>query len=124
MWDRFPSLEVFWNAIHEETLCGLRRYWGVRVALIQAHLLDWMVSRFFVVYSVIGKYIRQAQNELCNLRSASTFEDKNPDNNLEDYGTPILEELLLNHGMQPEDVATLMMDMIILGVQAVSQHLI
>ena len=34
--------------------------------------------------------------------------------------SPVLEKVLLNEGVHPDDICTLLMDMIILGVQAVT----
>ncbi|XP_046624865.1 probable cytochrome P450 12a5, mitochondrial isoform X1 [Neodiprion virginianus] len=106
-------------------------------ALTSAHLYlsrcesGFQVWRFFetpytrklfaacdVIDGVIGKYIRQAQNKLRN-RSASTYQEKNSTaDNVEDNGSPILDKLILDQEMQPDDISTLIMDMIILGVQA------
>ncbi|XP_053997434.1 probable cytochrome P450 12a5, mitochondrial [Hylaeus anthracinus] len=65
-----------------------------------------------VLDGVVGKYVRQAQSKL---RSRSSAGGRNE--GIEE-GSPVLEKFLLNEGIHPDDVSTLLMDMIILGVQA------
>ncbi|XP_076683489.1 putative cytochrome P450 12a5, mitochondrial isoform X2 [Andrena cerasifolii] len=65
-----------------------------------------------ILDGVIGKYVRQTQS---NLRSRSSLMEKG--GRAED-SSPVLEKLLLNEGVHPDDICTLLMDMIILGVQA------
>lgn len=61
---------------------------------------------------IIGKYIRQTQDRLQTAKQGkSTGEKEN---------TPLLEKMLLQR-VHVDDISTLLMDMIILGVQAVSQ---
>nr|XP_034192784.1 probable cytochrome P450 12a5, mitochondrial isoform X1 [Osmia lignaria] len=60
-----------------------------------------------VLDGVIGKYVRHAQNKLRS-RSPQDVEG----------GSPVLEKFLLNEGIRPDDLCTLLMDMMILGVQA------
>lgn len=59
---------------------------------------------------IIGKYIRQVQNTSRN-RSALTYSEEN---------SSILEKLLSSQRLHPADVSTLLMDMAILGVQAMT----
>lgn len=63
---------------------------------------------------VIGKYVRHAQNKLRNRSPVGGKHDRAED------GSPVLEKFLLDEGIHPDDVCTLLMDMIILGVQAVT----
>lgn len=65
---------------------------------------------------MIAKHIHQAQNEMRNqlLQSeGGLFTSKDTNS--------VLEQLLISMSMKVEDVSTIMMDMIILGVQAVSK---
>ncbi|KAI4501604.1 hypothetical protein M0802_003481 [Mischocyttarus mexicanus] len=59
-----------------------------------------------VIDGLISKYIRQAQN---------TFQTRSPEDT-----SPILEKLLSSQRLHPDDVSTLLMDMAILGVQAMT----
>ncbi|XP_076396038.1 putative cytochrome P450 12a5, mitochondrial isoform X2 [Megachile rotundata] len=61
-----------------------------------------------VLDGVIAKHVRQAQNKLRTRAQSGKTEE----------GAPILEKFLLNEGIHPDDVCTLLMDMMILGVQA------
>ncbi|XP_012278927.1 probable cytochrome P450 12a5, mitochondrial isoform X2 [Orussus abietinus] len=65
-----------------------------------------------VIDGVLGKYIRQAQRKL-RILASGVQEEK-----VEEEGSPILEKLILDLHVHPDDVSTLLMDMIILGVQA------
>ncbi|XP_076171890.1 putative cytochrome P450 12a5, mitochondrial [Ptiloglossa arizonensis] len=65
-----------------------------------------------VLDGVIGKYVRHAQNKLRNRSPVGGKHDRAED------GSPVLEKFLLDEGIHPDDVCTLLMDMIILGVQA------
>lgn len=66
-----------------------------------------------VFFSVIGKYVRQAQGKL---RIRKSHAEKSL---MVEDSSPVLEKLLVNEGIHPDDICTLLMDMIILGVQAV-----
>ncbi|KAI4488966.1 hypothetical protein M0804_004464 [Polistes exclamans] len=59
-----------------------------------------------VIDGLLNKYIRQAQNTFRTRSSEDT--------------PPILEKLLLSQRLHPDDVSTLLMDMAILGVQAMT----
>ncbi|XP_017890644.1 probable cytochrome P450 12a5, mitochondrial [Ceratina calcarata] len=63
-----------------------------------------------VLDGVIAKYVRQAQSKLRTRAGDKSAEVEN--------SSPILEKFLLNEGIHPDDICTLLMDMIILGVQA------
>ncbi|XP_044009297.1 cytochrome P450 CYP12A2-like isoform X2 [Aphidius gifuensis] len=69
-----------------------------------------------VIDEIIGKFIRQAQNKFQS-RSATKFLEPSSETN---EGFPILEKLLADQQMHPDDLSTLLMDFILLGVQAVS----
>ncbi|KAG7197296.1 hypothetical protein KM043_018417 [Ampulex compressa] len=60
----------------------------------------------------IGKYVRQAQSKLMT-KPLSTYEDA-----CANEGPVVLRNLLVNQRIHPDDIATLLMDMIMLGVQA------
>lgn len=60
-------------------------------------------------FSIIAKYIRQVQRKL-EFKSSNEMENS----------SPVLESLLINQQMNLDDISTLLMDLIILGVQAVS----
>ncbi|XP_072767739.1 probable cytochrome P450 12a5, mitochondrial isoform X2 [Anoplolepis gracilipes] len=64
-----------------------------------------------ILDEIIGKYIRQAQNKLqvSSKQEKSTNEEKN---------LSLLEKMMIQR-IHSDDIATLLMDMIILGVQAV-----
>ncbi|XP_043789878.1 probable cytochrome P450 12a5, mitochondrial isoform X2 [Apis laboriosa] len=64
-----------------------------------------------VLDNVIGKYVRQAQ---CKLRVRKSHSEESSMNDR----SPVLEKLLLNEGIHPDDICTMLMDMIILGIQA------
>ncbi|XP_043251706.1 probable cytochrome P450 12a5, mitochondrial [Colletes gigas] len=64
-----------------------------------------------VIDAVVGKYIRLAQSKLRNRSSVGQ-------NSRVDEGSPVLEKFLLSDGIHPDDICTMLMDMIILGVQA------
>lgn len=66
-----------------------------------------------VLFSVIGKCVRQAQTKL------RTRASRGERCSVIDDSSPVLEKFLLNEGIHPDDISTLLMDMIILGVQAV-----
>ncbi|KAL6423494.1 hypothetical protein ACFW04_010223 [Cataglyphis niger] len=66
-----------------------------------------------VLDEVIGKYIRQAQNKL----QASPLEKQEKSTN-EEKNLSVLEKMMIQR-IHSDDIATLLMDMIILGVQAV-----
>ncbi|KAK2585165.1 hypothetical protein KPH14_008667 [Odynerus spinipes] len=59
---------------------------------------------------IIGKYIRQVQNMYRN-RSPLTHTNES---------SPILEKLMLDPRIHPDDISTLLMDMALLGVQAMT----
>ncbi|CAK9806584.1 Probable cytochrome P450 12a5, mitochondrial [Anthophora plagiata] len=63
-----------------------------------------------VLDGVIGRYARQAQSKL---RARSSRGDTMNDNS-----SPVLEKFLLNESVHPDDICTLLLDMMILGVQA------
>ncbi|KAL2724541.1 hypothetical protein V1478_009054 [Vespula squamosa] len=63
-----------------------------------------------VIDGIIGKYIRQAQNMFRTRSPLSCSEET----------SPVLEKLLLAQRLHPDDVSTLLMDMAILGVQAMT----
>ncbi|XP_011494560.1 PREDICTED: probable cytochrome P450 12a5, mitochondrial [Ceratosolen solmsi marchali] len=63
-----------------------------------------------IIDGIIGKYIRNAQSHVRN--NLSMHEDENQ------HRLTILENLLFKQRMNPEELATLLMDMIILGVNA------
>ncbi|XP_068975698.1 probable cytochrome P450 12a5, mitochondrial [Bombus flavifrons] len=65
-----------------------------------------------VLDNVIGKYVRQAQGKL---RIRKSHAEKSL---MAEDSSPVLEKLLVNEGIHPDDICTLLMDMIILGVQA------
>nr|ARN17952.1 cytochrome P450-29 [Cephus cinctus] len=69
-----------------------------------------------VIDSVIGKYIRQAQNKVRH-RTLTPLDDKDT---MAEKSSPILEKMLFNERIHPDDISTLLMDMIVLGVQATS----
>ncbi|XP_024945777.1 probable cytochrome P450 12a5, mitochondrial isoform X2 [Cephus cinctus] len=69
-----------------------------------------------VIDSVIGKYIRQAQNKVRH-RTLTPLDDKDT---MAEESSPILEKILFNERIHPDDITTLLMDMIVLGVQATS----
>ena len=60
---------------------------------------------------VIGKYIRQTQNKLQTLSLSKQEESMNKERNL-------LEKIMIQR-IHPNDISILLMDMLILGVQAV-----
>ncbi|XP_018357347.1 PREDICTED: probable cytochrome P450 12a5, mitochondrial isoform X2 [Trachymyrmex cornetzi] len=62
---------------------------------------------------VIGKYIRQTQNKLQTLSLSNQEESMNDERNL-----PLLEKMMIQR-IHPNDISILLMDMLILGVQAV-----
>lgn len=62
---------------------------------------------------VIGKYIRQTQNKL--QISSLSKQEKSPN---EEKNLPLLEKMMIQR-IHPNDISILLMDMIILGVQAV-----
>ncbi|XP_028523167.1 probable cytochrome P450 12a5, mitochondrial isoform X2 [Apis cerana] len=64
-----------------------------------------------VLDNVIGKYVRQAQ---CKLRIRKSHSEESSMTER----SPVLEKLLLNEGIHPDDICTMLMDMIILGIQA------
>lgn len=76
----------------------------------------WTSRRNFLVipssFSVIGKYVRQAQ---CKLRIRKSHSEESSMTER----SPVLEKLLVNEGIHPDDICTMLMDMIILGIQAV-----
>lgn len=63
---------------------------------------------------IIGKYICQTQNKLqtSSKQEKSTNEERN---------VPLLERMMLQR-IHPNDISILLMDMIILGVQAVIRN--
>ncbi|XP_043675939.1 probable cytochrome P450 301a1, mitochondrial isoform X1 [Vespula pensylvanica] len=63
-----------------------------------------------VIDGIIGKYIRQAQNMFRTRSPLSCSEET----------SSVLEKLLLAQRLHPDDVSTLLMDMAILGVQAMT----
>ncbi|KAK9299032.1 hypothetical protein QLX08_007860 [Tetragonisca angustula] len=65
-----------------------------------------------VLDNVIGKYVRQAQGKL-RVRKSQGEKSLTSDDS-----SPVLERFLVNEGIHPDDICTLLMDMIILGVQA------
>ncbi|KAK1123108.1 hypothetical protein K0M31_008741 [Melipona bicolor] len=65
-----------------------------------------------VLDNVIGKYVRQAQGKL-RVRKSQGEKSLTTDDS-----SPVLERFLANEGIHPDDICTLLMDMIILGVQA------
>ncbi|EFN81219.1 Probable cytochrome P450 49a1 [Harpegnathos saltator] len=75
------------------------------------------VRRLFVacdtLNEIIGKYIRRAQNRL---QAVTVPEQKKPAE--EEKGLPLLERMLTRR-VHADDISTLLMDMMILGVQAV-----
>lgn len=66
-----------------------------------------------LLFRIIGKYIRQAQNKLQASSLTKQEESINEKKNLS-----LLEKMIIQ-GIHSDDIATLLMDMIILGVQAV-----
>jgi len=79
--------------------------------------------RFFFVHShtdlyfrIIGKYIRQTQNKL----QASSYL-KNEEFAITEKNPPLLEKMMLQ-SIHSDDISTLLMDMMILGVQAVMRE--
>lgn len=66
-----------------------------------------------MILRVIGKYIRQAQNKLQTSPLAKQEKSTNEEKNLS-----VLEKMMIQR-IHSDDIATLLMDMIILGVQAV-----
>ena len=75
----------------------------------------FIILKFIVlVIRIIGKYIRMVQS---NMRGdlVLTNEEEKP------IQINILENLLVKQRMNPDDISTLLMDMVILGVQAVKQ---
>jgi len=67
----------------------------------------------FYSYRVIGKYIRETQNKL----QASSLSKQEKSTN-EEKNLPLLEKMIIQR-IHPNDISTLLMDMMILGVQAV-----
>ncbi|XP_076656790.1 putative cytochrome P450 12a5, mitochondrial [Halictus rubicundus] len=67
-----------------------------------------------VIDGMIGKYVRQAQSKL---RSRSLAGDKTKET---EEDLPVLEKLLLTDGVHSDDICTILLDMIILGVQAMA----
>ncbi|XP_043519028.1 probable cytochrome P450 12a5, mitochondrial [Frieseomelitta varia] len=65
-----------------------------------------------VLDNVIGKYVRQAQGKV-RVRKSQGEKSLTTDDS-----SPVLERFLVNEGIHPDDVCTLLMDMIMLGVQA------
>lgn len=65
------------------------------------------------LFRIIGKYIRQTQNKLQASSLIKQEESANEKKNLS-----LLEKMMIR-GIHSDDIATLLMDMIILGVQAV-----
>ncbi|XP_066601445.1 probable cytochrome P450 12a5, mitochondrial [Prorops nasuta] len=70
-----------------------------------------------VIDGVIGKYIRQIHNKYQN--TTLQMYEKSHDT-AEEEEASLLEKLLVDEHMEVDDVATIMMDMIVLGVQAVT----
>ncbi|XP_032684777.1 probable cytochrome P450 12a5, mitochondrial isoform X2 [Odontomachus brunneus] len=66
-----------------------------------------------ILNEIIGKYIRRAQNKL---QALSLPEQKRSAK--EEEGAPLLEKMLIQR-IHVDDISTLLMDMMILGVQAV-----
>ncbi|XP_018401084.1 PREDICTED: probable cytochrome P450 12a5, mitochondrial [Cyphomyrmex costatus] len=66
-----------------------------------------------VLDEVIGKYIRQTQNKMQTSSLSKQEESMNEERNL-----PLLEKMMIQR-IHPNDISTLLMDMLILGVQAV-----
>lgn len=66
-----------------------------------------------LLFRIIGKYIRQAQNKLQASSLIKQEESVNEKKNLS-----LLEKMMIQR-IHSDDIATLLMDMIILGVQAV-----
>ncbi|XP_036145873.1 probable cytochrome P450 12a5, mitochondrial isoform X2 [Monomorium pharaonis] len=66
-----------------------------------------------VLDEVIGKYIHQTQNKLQTLSLSIQEESTNEERKL-----PLLEKMMIQR-IHPDDISILLMDMIILGVQAV-----
>ncbi|XP_043288491.1 probable cytochrome P450 12a5, mitochondrial [Venturia canescens] len=77
----------------------------------------WLKSLFEacdVIDNLINKYISQAENQL-SMKSSKNHEIQSLQ---VEQSLPILERLLTSQKMHPEDISALLMDMIILGVQA------
>lgn len=62
---------------------------------------------------VIGKYIRQTQNKLQISSLSKQEESTNEERNL-----PLLDKMMIQR-IHPNDISILLMDILILGVQAV-----
>ncbi|KZC06049.1 putative cytochrome P450 12a5, mitochondrial [Dufourea novaeangliae] len=69
-----------------------------------------------ILDGVIGKHVRQAQSKLRS-RSLSGYKTGSKVKDTE-VDLPVLEKFLVTDGIQPDDICTLLMDMMILGVQA------
>lgn len=94
----------------------MRRYQRVIKAITvsigrgQGRLVDLFEKLWYS--RLIGKHIRQAQNRVNGRTSADRLDAEEI--------SPILEKLLMDQRMHSDDISTLLMDMIILGVQAVN----
>lgn len=69
---------------------------------------------FPLYFRVIGKYIRQTQSKL---QASSHLEEEKCAK--EEESSPLLEKMMFQR-IHSDDISTLLMDMMILGVQAVN----
>lgn len=74
---------------------------------------DYNNLTYLLYFRIIRKYIRQAQNKL--QASSLSKQEKSPN---AEKNFSLLEKMMIQ-GIHSDDIAILLMDMIILGVQAV-----